>query len=114
MFSLIAEVTCATSLVVSNILVEVIILSLTGSTKVLSESQLVDLWETIDARVGELLEGCEPLPPPPLTFNPASEIPLEEQKLVDKHMTHTCSDRLTHDDYLFPSLLFLPPPLACV
>ena len=50
------------------------------SSKVLSESQLVDLWETIDARVGELLEGCEPLPPPPVTFNPASDVPIEEQK----------------------------------
>ena len=46
----------------------------------LSESELVDLWETIDARVGELLEGCEPLPPPPVTFNPSSEVPIEEQK----------------------------------
>lgn len=53
-----------------------------GGTKVLSEGQLIDLWERIDARVGELLEGCEPLPAPPLTFNPASEIPIEEQKLV--------------------------------
>ena len=51
-----------------------------GGSKVLSEGELVDLWERIDARVGELLEGCEPLPPPPVTFNPTSEVPIEEQK----------------------------------
>lgn len=54
--------------------------SVGSSSKVLSEGELVDLWERIDARVGELLEGCEPLPPPPVTFNPTSEVPIEEQK----------------------------------
>lgn len=54
-----------------------------SSSKVLSENQLIDLWEMIDARVCELLEGCEPLPlPPTAAFNPSSEIPADEQKLV--------------------------------
>lgn len=57
-----------------------LILCAGGGSKVLSEGELVDLWERIDARVGELLEGCEPLPPPPVTFNPTSEVPIEEQK----------------------------------
>ena len=46
----------------------------------LSESELVDLWERIDARVGELCEGGEPLPAPPIPFDSASELPIEEQK----------------------------------
>ena len=63
----------------------------------LSESQLIDLWEKIDARVGELLEGCEPLPQPSMTFNPASDIPFEEQKLVSLHPSY----------HLHPSYLLL-------
>ena len=46
----------------------------------LSEDQLVDLWERIDARVAELCEGVEPLPAPPIPFDSASNVPLEEQK----------------------------------
>ena len=53
-----------------------------GGSKVMSESQLIDLWERIDAQVGELLEGCEPLPPPPMTFDPTNDITFDEQKLV--------------------------------
>ena len=46
----------------------------------LSESECVDLWERIDARVGELCDDVEPLPAPPIPFDSASEIPLDEQK----------------------------------
>ena len=71
-----------------------------GASKVLSESQLIDLWEKIDARVGELLEGCEPLPQPSMTFNPASDIPFEEQKLVSLHTSyHIHPSYLLHPSY---------------
>ena len=48
--------------------------------KVLTEDQLIDLWETIDARVEELLEGVEPLPMSPSPFDASSRFSIEEQK----------------------------------
>ena len=47
---------------------------------VLQEGQLVDLWERMNARVAELMEGAEPLPRPALPFDAASDLPVEEQK----------------------------------
>ena len=51
-----------------------------GSGRVLNQDQLIDLWETIDARVEELLEGVEPLPVSHAPFNAASQFSIEEQK----------------------------------
>ncbi len=48
--------------------------------KVLTDDQLIDLWETIDARVEELLEGVEPLPISHSPFDPSSRFSVEEQK----------------------------------
>lgn len=48
--------------------------------KALNEDQLIDLWERIDARVEELMEGVEPLPRSHSPFNPASQVSVEEQK----------------------------------
>ena len=53
-----------------------------GSPKLLTESQLVDLWERIDARLSELCEDCEQLPDSLVPFDSASDIPMEEQKCV--------------------------------
>lgn len=50
----------------------------------LTEDQLIDLWETIDARVEELLEGVEPLPASHTPFDPTSQLPVAEQR-------YTCS-----------------------
>ena len=47
---------------------------------VLTEHQLIDLWEKMDARVEELLEGRERLPDTAVPFDATSEIPIEEQK----------------------------------
>ena len=41
---------------------------------------MIDLWETIDGRVAELVEGQEPLPDSVIPFDAASEEPIEEQK----------------------------------
>ena len=46
----------------------------------MTEHQLIDLWEKIDARVEELLEGRERLPDTAVPFDATSEIPIEEQK----------------------------------
>lgn len=51
-----------------------------GSGRVLTADQLMDLWDTIDARVAELLEGVEPLPASHAPFDPRSTFSLEEQK----------------------------------
>lgn len=53
-----------------------------GTPKLLTDSQLTDLWERIDARVEELLEGCEPLPDRAIPFDAASDVPVEEQKYM--------------------------------
>ena len=47
---------------------------------VLTGDQMTDLWETIDGRVAELLEGGEALPDSVIPFDAASEEPIEEQK----------------------------------
>lgn len=47
---------------------------------VLTEHQLIDLWEKMDARVEELLEGCERLPDTSVPFDATSDTPIEEQK----------------------------------
>lgn len=51
-----------------------------ASNKMLTEDQLVDLWETIDARVGELLEGVEPLPASHSPFDASSPFSVDDQK----------------------------------
>ena len=51
-----------------------------ASGRVLSPDQLIALWETIDARVEELLEGVEPLPASHSPFDPRSTFSVEEQK----------------------------------
>lgn len=45
---------------------------------------MIDLWEKIDGRVGELMEGVEPLPDSMIPFDAASDEPMEEQKWVDE------------------------------
>ena len=47
---------------------------------VLTEHQLIDLWEKMDARVEELLEGRERLPDTAVPFDATSDTPIEEQK----------------------------------
>ena len=49
---------------------------------VLTQDQTTDLWETIDARVFELLEGHETLPRAEPAFDAACQEPIEEQKSV--------------------------------
>ncbi|KAL5509288.1 hypothetical protein EMCRGX_G004628 [Ephydatia muelleri] len=46
----------------------------------LTEGQLVDLWEKMDGRVADLLQGTEPLPRSAIPFDAASDQPMEEQK----------------------------------
>ena len=41
---------------------------------------MIDLWERVDGRVGELMEGVEPLPDSVIPFDAASDEPMEEQK----------------------------------
>ena len=43
---------------------------------------MTDLWETVDGRVLELLEGHEELPRSEPAFDAASQEPIEEQKSV--------------------------------
>ena len=43
---------------------------------------MTELWERVDGRVGELVEGVEPLPDTIIPFDAASEEPMEEQKWV--------------------------------
>ena len=47
---------------------------------VLTNDGATDLWETIDGRVMELLEGHEPLPESESPFDAASDVPVDEQK----------------------------------
>lgn len=46
----------------------------------LTEDQLIDLWETIDARVAELMEGVEPLPRSHAPFDAGSQVSVDDQK----------------------------------
>ena len=41
---------------------------------------MIDLWESIDGRLSELMEGEGTLPESEIPFDAASEEPLEEQK----------------------------------
>ena len=47
---------------------------------VLTEDQAVDLWEIIDGRVMELVEGHEPLPESEAPFDSVSSVPIDDQK----------------------------------
>ena len=46
----------------------------------MTEDQMVDLWESIDGRLVELMEGGEGLPESEIPFDAASDRPMEEQK----------------------------------
>ena len=46
----------------------------------MTSDQMTDLWETIDGRVAELMEGREPLPDSVIPFDAASEESIEEQR----------------------------------
>ena len=49
----------------------------------MTNDQMVDLWETVDGRVAELIEGREPLPDSVIPFDAASEEPIEEQRYIN-------------------------------
>lgn len=46
----------------------------------MTNDQMIDLWEAIDGRISELMEGQEPLPESEIPFDAASDEPMEDQK----------------------------------